>query len=68
LSPDFRDLIAAFNAEGVEYLIVGAHALAAHGVVRATKDLDVWTEPTAVNANAMIRCIARRSALMARQV
>lgn len=42
MSPDFRDLLAAFNAHGVEYLIVGAHALAAHGHVRATKDLDVF--------------------------
>ena len=37
MNPDFRDLLAAFNAHGVEYLVVGAHALAAHGLVRATK-------------------------------
>jgi len=42
LSPDFRDLLSAFNAHGVDYLVVGAHALAAHGHVRATGDLDVW--------------------------
>ena len=35
-------LLREFNAAGVEYLIVGAHALAAHGFVRATRDLDVW--------------------------
>ena len=39
---DFRDLFAELNAVGAEYLVVGAHALAAHGHVRATKDLDVW--------------------------
>jgi hypothetical protein len=27
----FRDLLFEFNAAGVEYLVVGAHALAAHG-------------------------------------
>ena len=43
--PDFRDLLAAFNARGVEFIVVGAHALAAHGLVRATKDLDVWVRP-----------------------
>jgi hypothetical protein len=32
---DFRDLLAEFNAHGVEYLVVGAHALAAHDVTRA---------------------------------
>lgn len=42
---DFRDLLAEFNAHGVEYIVVGAHALAAHGHVRATKDLDVWVRP-----------------------
>jgi hypothetical protein len=40
VSPDFRDLLSAFNAHRVEYLVVGAHALAAHGHVRATGDLD----------------------------
>jgi len=47
---DFSDLLAAFNARGVEYLVVGAHALAAYGVVRATKDLDVWINPGRDNA------------------
>jgi len=50
MNPDFRDLLAAFNAHGVEYLVVGAHALVAHGHVRATKDLDVWVKPSAFNA------------------
>jgi hypothetical protein len=37
---DFKDLFVALNANGVEFLVVGAHALAAYGQVRATKDLD----------------------------
>lgn len=36
MNRDFSDLLAAFDAHGVEYLVVGAHALAAHGHVRAT--------------------------------
>jgi len=40
MNPDFRDLFAGFNAHGVEYLVVGAHAMAVHGHVRATKDLN----------------------------
>ena len=47
---DFSDLLSTFNAHGVEYLVVGAHALAAHGHVRATKDLDVWVRPSPDNA------------------
>jgi hypothetical protein len=54
VSPDFRDLLAAFNAHGVEYVVVGAHALAAHGHVRATKDLDVWVRPDPANARRVL--------------
>jgi len=59
MNQDFRDLLAEFNARGVEYLVVGAHALAAHGYVRATKDLDVWVRPSAANA---VRVLAALSA------
>ena len=47
MNPDFNDLLCEFNAHGVDSLIVGAHALAVHGHVRATKDLDVWVRPSA---------------------
>jgi hypothetical protein len=47
MNQDFRDLLAEFNAGSVEYLVVEAHALAVHGFVRATKDLDVWVRPHA---------------------
>jgi hypothetical protein len=57
MSPDFKDLLSAFNAHGVEYLIVGAHALAAHGHVRATKDLDVWVRPSEENAARVLRAL-----------
>ena len=42
--------MSEFNAHGVEYLVVGAYALAAHGCVRATGDLDIWVRPTVDNA------------------
>lgn len=57
MNRDFRDLLAEFNAHGVEFLVVGAHALAAHGCVRATKDLDLWVRPEAQNASRVIRAI-----------
>ena len=40
-----------------EYLVVGAHALAVHGHVRATKDLDVWIRPDAGNAPRVLRAL-----------
>ncbi len=42
LNPDFHDILSAFNAERVEYLLVGAYAVAAHGLPRATGDIDLW--------------------------
>jgi len=57
MNPDFRDLLAAFNAEGVDYLVVGAHALAAHGHVRATEDLDVWVRATPENALRVLKAL-----------
>lgn len=50
MNRDLIDLLAAFNDHDVEYIVVGAHALAAHGHVRATRDLDVWVRPTPGNA------------------
>jgi hypothetical protein len=47
---DFRDLFAALNDAGADYIVVGAHALAAHGHVRATKDIDVWIRCDPISA------------------
>ena len=57
VSPDFKDLLSEFNARGVEYLIVGAYALAAHGHVRATGDLDVWIRADKANAARVLEAL-----------
>ena len=57
VSQHFRDLLAEFNAHHVEYIVVGAHAVAAHGHVRATKDLDLWVRPTNDNARRVLKAI-----------
>ncbi len=49
-SHDYEEFIAALNAHGVRYLVVGAHAVAFHARPRATKDLDILLEPTPANA------------------
>jgi hypothetical protein len=54
---DFVELLSAFADHEVEQLVVGAHALAVHGHVRATKDLDVWIRPTAENAARAYRAL-----------
>ena len=63
MNRDFRDLLAEFNAHNVEFLVAGAHALAAHGHVRATEDLDVWVRPDAGNAKRVIEALRGHSAL-----
>mgnify|MGYP003288124970 CR=1 FL=1 len=57
MNPDFKELLLAFNEHNVEYLIVGAHALAAHGHVRATKDLDLWVQPEQSNAEKVLQAL-----------
>jgi hypothetical protein len=57
MSLDFRELLLEFNAASVEYLVVGAHALAVYGHVRATKDLDVWIRPDSENADKVIAAL-----------
>lgn len=57
LNPDFRDMLSAFIAEGVEFLVVGAYALAAHGLPRATGDLDFWIRRSPENAERVLRAL-----------
>lgn len=57
MNPDFRELLLAFNAHSVDYLVVGAHALAVYGHVRATKDLDVWVRPDGENAKRILMAL-----------
>lgn len=51
---DFSELLALFNARSVEYVIVGAHALAFHGAPRATGDLDLLVKTDPVNARRIM--------------
>jgi hypothetical protein len=49
VNEDFLDLLAALLGFDARFLVVGAHAMAVHGVVRATGDLDLWVGPGADN-------------------
>ncbi len=46
MNRDFVEMLSALSAAGAEFIIVGAHALAAHGVARATGDIDIWVRPS----------------------
>ncbi|MCX5790328.1 MAG: nucleotidyltransferase [Elusimicrobia bacterium] len=57
--PDFAEFIASLNDNHVEFVIVGAYALAFLGVPRYTGDIDVWIRPTMANAKALLRAVER---------
>ena len=59
LNPDFRDMLSALSGAGAEYLVVGAYALAVHGVPRATGDIDLWVRPTTANAGRVLTALTR---------
>jgi hypothetical protein len=50
LAPDFDEFIGFLTAHGVEFVVVGAYALAFHGSPRFTGDLDILIRPTLDNA------------------
>jgi hypothetical protein len=51
---DFIDFIELLNNHNVEYMVVGAHALAFHGRPRHTGDLDIWIKPSEENAERIV--------------
>lgn len=57
--PDFRDVLQELLAANARFLVVGAHALSAHGVPRATVDLDIWVWPDPENAQRVFEALAR---------
>lgn len=59
LNPDYRDMLSAFAEENVKYLLVGAYALAVHGHVRATGDIDFWVESSRDNATRVMAALVR---------
>ena len=64
-NPDYKDLLRLFTEHGVEYVVVGAYAMAAHGVVRATGDIDLFVRPTVDNASAVFDALVEFGAPLA---
>jgi predicted nucleotidyltransferase len=57
LTDDFKEFLRLLNANRVEYLLVGGYAVGLHGYPRATIDLDVWVQPTPVNAERILQAL-----------
>jgi hypothetical protein len=65
MNEDFRDLLRALLEAGARFLVVGAHAMAVHGVPRATGDLDVWVAAEPENADRVMQALSRFGAPLA---
>jgi hypothetical protein len=52
-------VVAALNAAGVEYVIVGGLAVGAHGVVRATRDVDIVAAQDRRNMERLADCLRK---------
>lgn len=61
---DYKDLLSAFNAHGVKYLIVGGYAVIVHAQPRFTKDIDLFIKADPLNAQATFAALAEFGAAL----
>jgi len=57
VQPDFKELLKLLNAHKVEFIIVGAYALAFHGVPRFTGDMNILVKPDPKNAEKILAAL-----------
>jgi hypothetical protein len=57
LDRDFREFVGSFIGHEVRFLLIGGYALAAHGLPRATGDLDTWVWLDRDNASKIIAAL-----------
>jgi hypothetical protein len=62
---DQIDLLSAFNAHGVEYLVIGGHAVNVYTQARFTKDLDILVRSSETNSQAVYKALAQFGAPLA---
>jgi hypothetical protein len=65
LPEDLKQLLLAFNAFGVEYLVVGGYAVGVYAEPRATKDLDLFIRSELANSEAVFHALAAYGAPLA---
>jgi hypothetical protein len=65
MSKDFQDILRAFNAHKVKYLVVGGFAFGVHLEPRSTKDIDLWIRTDPENATAVLQSLAEFGAPIA---
>jgi aminoglycoside-2''-adenylyltransferase len=66
LPDNFRDVVVALSDAGARFVVLGGFAVAYHGHVRATKDIDLFVEATEANAARVERALAEFGAPLTR--
>jgi len=61
LNSDYRDILSLFIEEKVEFMLIGAYALAAHGIPRAAGDIDLFAKPDRLNSEKVYKALLRFS-------
>jgi hypothetical protein len=59
LNEDYKEMLQGLLDQKVEFIVVGAYALAAHGFPRATGDIDIWVKPDENNSKKVYKALAR---------
>ncbi len=59
LNEDYKEMLQLLLEEQVDFIIVGAYALGAHGYPRATGDIDIWVKPDMKNSEKIYKVLAR---------
>ena len=54
---DLKALLHSLNQHGVEYFLIGGYALAAHGYLRATTDIDVLVPATFLSGELVVKAL-----------
>jgi predicted nucleotidyltransferase len=57
LPRDFQDFLRLLNANEIRYVVIGGYAVAFHGYVRYTGDLDIFVELSLKNAGKLARAL-----------
>lgn len=59
LAQDFLDMLESLSLMNCRFIIVGGHAMAAHGYVRATGDIDIFVDATSDNAKKIFLALKK---------
>lgn len=64
INQDYKEMLQCLEKHDVEFILVGAYAMAVHGYPRSTGDIDIWVDPTDKNAMKVYQALVEFGAPM----